>query len=38
LLLLHTEEIQARIVKKIGEVFVDFFIKGLARNAVNAHK
>jgi D-3-phosphoglycerate dehydrogenase len=33
-----TDEAQVRIAKEIGEVLVDFFTKGIVRNAVNAKK
>ncbi|MDR2644746.1 MAG: hypothetical protein LBB44_02015 [Endomicrobium sp.] len=33
-----TDEAQVRIAKEIGEVLVDFFTKGIIRNAVNAKK
>ncbi|GHT51468.1 hypothetical protein AGMMS49990_05820 [Endomicrobiia bacterium] len=33
-----TQEAQVRIAEEIGEVLVDFFTKGLVRNAVNAPK
>jgi D-3-phosphoglycerate dehydrogenase len=33
-----TDEAQVRIAKEIGEVLVDFFTKGIVRNALNAKK
>ncbi|MDR2811927.1 MAG: hypothetical protein LBB06_02320 [Endomicrobium sp.] len=33
-----TDEAQIRIAKEIGEVLVDFFTKGIVRNAVNTKK
>ncbi|MDR1400926.1 MAG: hypothetical protein LBI98_01250 [Endomicrobium sp.] len=33
-----TKEAQIRIAKEMGEVIVDFFTRGIVRNAINAHK